>query len=45
MATYPHEWLSDLAIIPAWECFLVGLLAGILLTLAIVGIWTGGNSK
>lgn len=32
---YKWEWLSDLAIIPAWECFLAGLLLGIVLTLAI----------
>ena len=25
---YEWEWLSDLAIIPAWECFLAGVLVG-----------------
>jgi len=34
---YEFEWLSDLAIIPAWECFLAGLLLGILLTLFVMG--------
>jgi hypothetical protein len=33
---YEWEWLSDLAIIPAWECFLAGLAIGILLTLAVM---------
>ena len=32
--TYSFEWFSDLAVIPAWECFLVGFLAGAL----IVGV-------
>lgn len=36
MAVYPWEWLSDLAIIPAWECFLAGVLAGCLI---FGGIW------
>jgi len=26
--TYEWEWLSDLAIIPAWECFLLGFVLG-----------------
>lgn len=34
---YEFEWLSDLAIIPAWECFLVGAVLGILLTLFVMG--------
>lgn len=34
--TYSWEWLSDLAIIPAWECVLVGVLVGIVLTLGIM---------
>lgn len=33
---YEWEWLSDLAIIPAWECFLAGLVLGMLLTLAVI---------
>lgn len=33
---YEWEWLSDLAIIPAWECYLAGVLTGMLLTLAVV---------
>ena len=33
---YEYEWLSDLAIIPAWECFLAGVLVGMLVTLAII---------
>ncbi len=37
---YEWEWLSDLAIIPAWECFVVGLLVGVLVTL-LVAIGTG----
>jgi len=42
MAVYPWEWLSDLAVIPAWECFLTGLLAGMALTLAVMAL-TGGR--
>ena len=34
--TYSWEWLSDLALIPAWECFLAGVLIGMVLTLAII---------
>ena len=41
---YQGEWLSDLALIPAGECFLAGLLLGMLLTLAIIGA-TGGRRK
>lgn len=33
--TYTWEWLSDLAIIPAWELFLAGVIVGIVLTLGI----------
>jgi len=33
---YEFEWLSDLAIIPAWECFLAGAALGILLTLFVI---------
>lgn len=32
---YQYEWLSDLAIIPAWECFLAGVMIGMLVTLAV----------
>ena len=32
---YQWEWLSDLAIIPAWECFLVGVLVGMLIALIV----------
>lgn len=40
---YKWEWLSDLAVIPAWECFLVGVLVGMLLTLAVLAIKGGGE--
>ena len=33
---YEYEWLSDLAIIPAWECFLSGVLVGMLVALAVI---------
>ena len=36
--TYQWEWLSDLAIIPAWECFLVGFLVGMVVTLTVIAI-------
>ncbi len=39
---YEWEWLSDLAIIPAWECYLAGVLTGMLLTLAVLA-GTGGK--
>ena len=35
---YELEWMSDLAIIPAWECVLVGFLAGMIVTLAVIAI-------
>lgn len=35
---YEWEWISDLAIIPAWECVLVGFLAGMVVTLAVIAI-------
>jgi len=35
---YEWEWMSDLAIIPAWECVLVGFLAGMIVTLAVIAI-------
>lgn len=38
---YEFEWLSDLAIIPAWECFLAGLLLGMVIVLAIKAITEG----
>lgn len=40
--TYQWEWISDLAIIPAWECFLVGILIGMLVALFVIAI-TGGK--
>jgi len=40
--TYSWEWLSDLAIIPAWECVLAGVLIGMVLTLVIIA---GGYKK
>ena len=36
--TYSWEWLSDLAIIPAWECFIVGVLVGMIATLVVITI-------
>ena len=39
---YEWEWMSDLAIIPAWECFVVGFLAGIIITLLVI-VGTGGK--
>ena len=39
--TYQWEWVSDLAIIPAWECFLTGFLCGILVTLLIIVVFGG----
>lgn len=39
---YQWEWLSDLAIIPAWECFLIGILIGMLVTLCVIAM-TGGK--
>ena len=38
---YQWEWVSELAIIPAWECFLVGVTVGILLTLAVITMTEG----
>lgn len=35
---YEWEWMSDLAIIPAWECVLVGFLVGMIVTLAVIAI-------
>ena len=35
--TYSWEWLSDLAIIPAWECFLAGVALGIVVSLFVTG--------
>ena len=40
---YSWEWLSDLALIPAWECFLAGVLAGTVLTLLVIGASKGGK--
>lgn len=35
---YQYEWLSDLAIIPAFELFLAGVLVGMIATLVIITI-------
>lgn len=35
---YEWEWMSDLAIIPAWECVLVGFLVGMIVTLTVIAI-------
>lgn len=40
---YQWEWLSDLAIIPAWECFLVGILIGMLVALVVIASVGGGR--
>lgn len=42
---YEWEWMSDLAIIPAFEIFLVGILVGICIALIIIvfGNKTGGR--
>lgn len=40
---YELEWLSDLAIIPAWECFLVGVLIGMLIALVVIAAVGGGR--
>ena len=40
---YEWEWLSDLAIIPAWECYLAGVVTGILLTLTVLAARGGGK--
>ncbi len=44
---YWHELIRELEIIPAWECFLVGMLVGMLMTLAIIGVgtWGGGDDE
>lgn len=36
-----HELLSDIAIIPAWECFLTGVLVGMALTLFVIIVGGG----
>lgn len=40
---YWHELIRELEIIPAWECFLAGVLAGMALTLAILAFSKGGG--
>lgn len=42
---YRWEWLSDLAIIPAWECFLAGVIVGMLITIAIYKYTNKGGAK
>lgn len=41
--TYSWEWLSDLALIPAWECFLAGVFIGMILTLAVIAMTKEGK--
>lgn len=41
---YLHELIHELEIIPAWECFLVGVMVGMALTLLIILI-AGGDKK
>ena len=41
---YWHELIQELEIIPAWECFLAGVMFGMAVTLLILGI-SGGNGK
>ena len=36
--TYSWEWLSDLAIIPAWECFIAGVIVGMIVTLTVIAL-------
>ena len=33
---YTTEWISELSVIPAFACFLAGVLAGMVLTLSII---------
>ena len=40
---YQYEWLSDLAIIPAFECFVAGVIVGAVITLAIIRSTRGGD--
>lgn len=42
---YWHELVHELEIIPAGECFLAGMLAGMLMTLAIIGAGSGGDDE
>ena len=42
---YWHELVQELEIIPAGECFLAGMLAGMLMALAIIGAGSGGNDE
>lgn len=35
---YKWEWLSDLQLIPAWECFFVGVIVGMLVTLFVITV-------
>lgn len=39
---YRWEWLSDLAIIPAWECFLAGVFVGALI---VSLMWLAENRR
>lgn len=38
-----HELISDLAIIPAWECFLAGVIVGMIVTMVIFTATEGGK--
>lgn len=40
---YWHELIQELEIIPAWECFLAGVMLGVVLTLMILIV--GGQRK
>lgn len=40
---YWHELIHELEIIPAWECFLVGVMVGMAVALLILEV--GGNGK
>ncbi len=42
---YDWEWLSDLAIIPAWECFFVGVLVGMIVTLTVIALTEDKDRK
>lgn len=43
--TYSWEWLSDLALIPAWEIGIIGVILGAILTLLILATTRDSNDK
>ena len=45
MMTYQWEWVSDLAIIPAFELFIAGILVGAIAVAVIIGIFVWGSWK